>query len=142
MTSVLRFPVLARRRVTGHRGAQRAVHRARTGEAAGPGEARDHEAGAAAAEEARRAAEARAASRSAAAIGVSATSNEFDQDVPFALFAEEATITGPVSVSRGPRFDVSAGFRVWRRFGAGVTLTSFNSSGDMEALFRLPHPFL
>ena len=75
-------------------------------------------------------------------IGVSATSNEFDQDVPFTLFAEEASITGPVSVSRGPRFDVSAGYRVWRRFGAGVTLTSFNSSGDMEAVFRLPHPFL
>ena len=75
-------------------------------------------------------------------IGVSATSNEFDQDVPFTLFAEDASITGPVSVSRGPRFDVSAGVRVWRRFGAGVTLTSFNSSGDMEAVFRLPHPFL
>jgi hypothetical protein len=75
-------------------------------------------------------------------IGISATSNDFDQDVPFELYAEQGSISGPVSVSRGPRFDVSGGLRIWRRFGAGATLTRFQSSGDMHAVFQFPHPFL
>lgn len=77
-----------------------------------------------------------------AGAGVSATSNDFDQDVPFELYAEEGSVSGPVNVSRGPRFDVSAGYRVWRRFGAGATFTHFKSSGDMHAVFRFPHPFI
>jgi hypothetical protein len=75
-------------------------------------------------------------------IGMSATSNDFDQDVPFELYAEQATISGPVSVSRGPRFEASAGYRIWRRFGAGATFTLFKNSGDMQAVFQLPHPFV
>jgi hypothetical protein len=75
-------------------------------------------------------------------IGMSATSNDFDQDVPFTLFSEQGTITGPVSVGRGPRYEASAGYRLWRRIGIGGTFTWFQSSGDMHAVFAVPHPLL
>lgn len=75
-------------------------------------------------------------------VGASATKSDFDQDVRFTLFAEEARITGPVSVSRGPRIDVHAGYRIWRHFGAGVSLSRLQTSGPMLATFSLPHPFL
>lgn len=77
-----------------------------------------------------------------AAVGASATDPAFDQDVTFTLFAEDATIRGPVAVARAPRYEAQLGFRVWRRIGVGVTAAYFQQSGDLRADFRLPSPFV
>ena len=77
----------------------------------------------------------------AATIGVSATDVNFDQDIEFTLFAEDATIRGPVAVPRAPRYEAQLGFRIWRRIGMGLALTYFQHEGDMRADFRLPSPF-
>jgi hypothetical protein len=78
----------------------------------------------------------------AAGVGVAATSNDFDQSVPFTLFAEEASIDGRVAVGRGPYLDARAGYRVWRRLGVGAGVSHFQWTGSQHVIFRLPHPFL
>jgi hypothetical protein len=77
-----------------------------------------------------------------ASVAGSATNSDFNQDVRFTLFAEEATIKGPISVARGPHFQGHVGFRLWRRLGVGASVSYFESEGEMRADYRLPHPFL
>jgi hypothetical protein len=78
----------------------------------------------------------------AGGAGTNVSTNDFAMNIAFPLYQETANISGPVAVGRGTRFELQAGVRLRRRVGVGVTLSSFRSSGTIQATYSLPSPFL
>ena len=70
------------------------------------------------------------------------TSSDFTQRISFPLFAEDAEVTGPVTVGRPARVNVAFGLRAWRRLGVGLRVGYAKGTGRQEATFSLPDPFL
>jgi hypothetical protein len=75
------------------------------------------------------------------ATGVTLTSNDFTQEATFELYAEDARISGPVTVGRVPSVEGGMGVRLWKRLGAGAVVSWSQSTGSMSASYSLPYPF-
>ena len=73
--------------------------------------------------------------------GGQVTSSDFTQRISFPLFAEDAEVTGPVTVGRPARVNVAFGVRAWSRLGVGVRVGYARGTGRQEATFSLPDPF-
>lgn len=58
----------------------------------------------------------------------------------FPLYDESATVTSTQPIQNGVIFDVSGGYRVWRRVALGVGLSSFKSRGDGGVAVSIPDP--
>lgn len=59
----------------------------------------------------------------------------------FEQYAEDGTVRAEYPGKAATMLDVSAGMRVWRRFGIGAGLTRTVSSADAAVRADVPHPF-
>jgi hypothetical protein len=73
--------------------------------------------------------------------GAQAAGNGFAERREFPLNAETATIAAQHPFERGAVFDGGAGVRLWKRFGAGLSVSYFSAGAGAAVTARLPHPF-
>jgi hypothetical protein len=58
----------------------------------------------------------------------------------FSLYDETATISSSQPIKNGPMFDVTGGYRVWRRWVVAVGVSSFKSSDPATVTTSIPDP--
>lgn len=73
-------------------------------------------------------------------VGAQPARRDFDTSASFPLFDETATIRTRQHVGNGPMFDVSGGYRVWKRLAVGVGFSSFSKSGGSTVGGTVPDP--
>jgi hypothetical protein len=66
----------------------------------------------------------------------------FDDTRPFPLYVETARFDADYEVKSNTAFDIGGAVRIWRGLGAGVAVTRFSDTQDVNVSATLPHPFL
>ncbi len=56
----------------------------------------------------------------------------------FTLFGEDGTVTANQTVGSGFVFDVSGGYRVWRRMSVAIGISTFHGSGEAASIATVP----
>jgi hypothetical protein len=56
----------------------------------------------------------------------------------FTLFGEAGTVTANQTVGSGFVFDVSGGYRVWRRMSVAIGISTFHGSGEAASIATVP----
>ena len=67
-------------------------------------------------------------------------SREFSGVSLFTLFGENGTVTLNQTVGGGFVFDVSGGYRVWRRISAAIGISTFHGTGEAASIATIPNP--
>ena len=65
----------------------------------------------------------------------------FSDVTTFPYFAETARLEGSYDVRDGTAIDVGGGVRIWRGFGAGVSVTTLKRRTATDVSGAYPHPF-
>jgi hypothetical protein len=63
------------------------------------------------------------------------------QTIAFEQYSEPGSLTSTYSASKGPIVDAGVTVRVWRHFGAGVSVDYFHDSGSAQVSAMVPNPF-
>ena len=66
---------------------------------------------------------------------------EFDTNVTFPLYTEQADFDAAYDAPSGLVIDLGGGARVWRQLAIGAAVTRFQVDGQAALDARLPHPF-
>jgi hypothetical protein len=73
--------------------------------------------------------------------GAQFSQGDFQTNVTFPLYTEEADFDADYDIPAGIVFDLGGGVRLWRQFAAGVAVTRYQEDGHADLAARLPHPF-
>lgn len=73
-------------------------------------------------------------------VGVQTRSSTINNDFSFPIYGETATVTTNSSVSRGPLFDLNAGYRFMPSFAAAIGFSAFSHTGTAQGAASIPHP--
>jgi hypothetical protein len=74
--------------------------------------------------------------------GYDASATTFSQATTFEAFSEEGSVSTDYRTKRGPRTDIGAVVRVWRRFGVGVAGSFLRGSTPAQVNALIPHPLV
>jgi hypothetical protein len=77
-----------------------------------------------------------------AAVGAEIRGETNRHVITFPIFSETGQIDTAIDQRRARRFEIGAGVRVWKRFGAGASLALASNDGRLTSDIRLPHPFV
>jgi hypothetical protein len=70
-----------------------------------------------------------------------ATTNDFSDRFEFPKDQETGSTEVDYRVQSGVLFDGGGGYRVWKNFGVGVSVSIFNRTDAAQTTTRSPHPF-
>ena len=73
--------------------------------------------------------------------GYQPATNSFDDAFDAPLYAETERVTVRYPVEGGALVSASGGYRLWRRFTAGLGVSRYSRRSDATVTARLPHPF-
>lgn len=65
----------------------------------------------------------------------------FSEAITYSEFAETTTLSATYNVQRKPTWSGTIGVRLWRAVGAGVSVTSVQSTTHADIQADIPHPF-
>ena len=72
--------------------------------------------------------------------GYQAATNRFSDRLTFEAYKEEGTTEARYPVRGGFAFDAGGSVRLWKRLGAGVTVSRFTRESSAHTVSRVPHP--
>ena len=75
-------------------------------------------------------------------LGGQFQSHTFSDSTSFGLYNELATVSATQTVGRGVVFDLSGGYRVWRRLSVALGVSTFHGTSDATLSGSIPSPLV
>ncbi len=72
--------------------------------------------------------------------GYQAATNDFSDRVTFEVYKEQGTTEAQYPVRGDVLFDAGGSVRIWKRLGAGVTVSRYTRNAAVHTVSRVPHP--